>query len=71
MELMAALEHIPRGEPASPQNELRMVFTILRQSTDRNGVATADILSEALADVGGRYLGYQFDVDVAWFKSDQ
>jgi hypothetical protein len=67
MDLTEALAHIPRGSPASPQNELRMVFTILLQSNDRKGIATANVLAEALADVGGRYPGYEFNVESAWF----
>jgi hypothetical protein len=52
MAVLEELEHVPRGERGSPQNELRLVFTILRQSAELRGKSPLDVLGRAVGMSG-------------------
>jgi len=68
MAILEELEHVPRGERGSSQNELRMVYTILRQSAEMRGTSPFEVLERAVANVRGANPGCHLTFSEAWFR---
>ena len=66
------LEHIPKGDKRAPQNELRMIYNMLRWRSlgpNAEGIQTKeDVLREAIKSVRGRHPRFTPQYDSDYFQ---
>ncbi|MGD0863794.1 MAG: hypothetical protein ABSA21_13735 [Candidatus Limnocylindrales bacterium] len=63
------LDHIPRGERASPQNEFRMLYEVKRLRGSKKGGSAQQALGDALDGLRRDHPDYAFQYDKAWFDA--